>query len=67
MAFSFGPSFLRIQYFIHFMGFFNYNLQAEKGQFHDFFAIFYLTLRHPYAILFSDYPTDSHSSRIQEG
>jgi hypothetical protein len=26
-----------------------------------------LTLRPPYAILLSDYPTDNHSSRLQEG
>jgi hypothetical protein len=49
------------------MGFFEYYLRAEDGQFQEYSAIINLTLRPPYAILLSDYPMDNHSSRIQEG
>ena len=61
------PSLSVMWYFLHFMGFVEHNLQAEEKQFEDICAIFNLTLRPLYAILLLDYPTDNHSSRLQEG
>jgi len=58
--------FFLMQYFLHSIGFFEYNLQIEGLRFPEISAIFNLTLRPPYAILLSDYPADNHSSRIQE-
>jgi len=61
------PSLLRMKYFLHFMGIYGYNLKFEDIPFQEFIAIFNLTLTRFYAILLPDYPTDNHSSHIQEG
>ena len=56
MAVLVNPSYFGMEYSIHSMGSFKYNLQAEDNRLQDISAIFNLTLGHPYAILLSDYP-----------
>jgi len=67
MAVWLAPLFFVDAVFSLFAGLLEYNLQATDSQVQNITAIFYLTLCPPYAILLSDYPTDNHSSRIQEG